>query len=312
MTVLGEAEEAVALGDAQPVAEPGARGAADTGGPPTAARRPGLVRAVVLPGLAIVGGFVLAFAAFLLVLSGTEQARAQRGLERRFADELARGRAPVGGAIRDGQPVALLEIPPLRLRQVVVQGTRSRELRKAPGHLPGTVLPGQAGVTVILGRRQSFGSPFDRIGSLRRGDEVRLTTGQGTARYRVQRIERLGRSADRLTGSSTANAVRLVTLSGLGPGAGRLVVTATLVGPPGATPAVAGAPTRRDDGLHGERAALAPVLLWLEVLLLVVLATTWIYRRWYLWPTYLLTTPVIIVVTWLLFDELARLLPATW
>jgi sortase A len=46
----------------------------------------------------------------------------------------------------------------------VVEGTASSDLLDGPGHLRSTVLPGQVGTSVVMGRAKTYGAPFGAIG----------------------------------------------------------------------------------------------------------------------------------------------------
>ena len=85
----------------------------------------------------------------------------------------------------DGAPVALLEIPSLGIREIVVEGTDSATTQLGPGHRRDTALPGQAGVSVLFGRAAAYGGPFARIQELAPGDEFTIITGQGEHEYEV-------------------------------------------------------------------------------------------------------------------------------
>src|SRR5262249_61335956 len=90
----------------------------------------------------------------------------QRVAYARLRSDMANGIAPVGQTRSDGHllapgtPVAWLEIPQLDVHEVVFEGTSAGVLRSGPGHRRDTPLPGQAGVSVIFGRRAAFGGPF--------------------------------------------------------------------------------------------------------------------------------------------------------
>lgn len=84
-----------------------------------------------------------------------------------------------------GEPVARLDIPRLDVRQVVVMGVGTGELKKGPGHFPDTPLPGQLGNAAIAGHRTSYGAPFGDLDRLEVGDEIVVETVQGTFTYRV-------------------------------------------------------------------------------------------------------------------------------
>src|SRR5207237_730077 len=81
----------------------------------------------------------------------------------RLQDELANQVAPLGPTA-PGSPVAVLDIPAIGIRDmVVVQGTSPENMTLGPGHLRDTPMPGQAGVSEIFGRRATFGAPFARL-----------------------------------------------------------------------------------------------------------------------------------------------------
>jgi sortase A len=84
-----------------------------------------------------------------------------------------------------GDPLGRIEIPVLDLDWAVVEGTSAAELRKGPGHIPGSPLPGQPGNAVVSGHRTTYGAPFHRLDELSEGDEIIVETTIGRHRYRV-------------------------------------------------------------------------------------------------------------------------------
>jgi sortase A len=68
------------------------------------------------------------------------------------------------------------------LSKVVVEGDDATDLQLAPGHIPGTALPGEHGNVGIAGHRDTFFRPLQFI---REGDIIALATPNGTYRYRV-------------------------------------------------------------------------------------------------------------------------------
>lgn len=84
-----------------------------------------------------------------------------------------------------GESVAKLSIPDIGVDWTVVEGVGTDELRNGPGHYPGTPMPGMAGNAGIAGHRTTWGAPFNRIDELEPGDEITVTTIQGTFTYRV-------------------------------------------------------------------------------------------------------------------------------
>jgi sortase A len=98
-----------------------------------------------------------------------------------------------------GSPVAILDIPAMKLEQIVVEGVGPQQTRRGPGHVPGTAGPGQPGNSAIVARRSAFGGPFRPLGSLEMGDRILVTTTQGQSIYVVTEI----RSDDVADGAGT-------------------------------------------------------------------------------------------------------------
>jgi sortase A len=90
------------------------------------------------------------------------------------------------GPPRAGGVVAILAIPRLGVRQRVVEGVGRAALRRGPGHVPGSALPGQPGASVIAGHSSVFGGSFGRIAQLVVGDAIDVTPPGGPpVHYRV-------------------------------------------------------------------------------------------------------------------------------
>ena len=121
--------------------------------------------------------------------------------------------------------MALLSLPDIGVNDlVVVEGSRSTQLQDGPGHVLGSVLPGQQGVSVIAGRSLSFGAPFERIAELAAGDKITVTTGQGVFVYDVLGPRAKG---DPVPPALTEGAGRLTLVSAArGEGAGGLQASA--------------------------------------------------------------------------------------
>jgi sortase A len=262
-------------------------------------------------GLTTFSLLVAAMIAFLFVFSGLAEARAQVGLRRRFALDIANLRAPIGGAIANGTPIAELEIPAIGVRQIVVQGTTSGVLRAGPGHLRQTPLPGQEGNAVIFGRRAAYGGPFRHLSSLSRGERVSVWTGEGHRTYIVDTVRSAAANDGAELVSSGSDQLTLVSSDPAFLASRRLVVTAHLQGAPFAPSADPTPVTRAELGLAGESDGLLSLVLWLEVLLIAAVGATWLWRRWTRWSAYVVCVPVVLAVTWIVFENLTRLLPAT-
>jgi len=91
-------------------------------------------------------------------------------------------------APESGAPVGILEIGTLKVQDVVVEGVKPSQTRAGPGHVPGTSGLGQSGNAVVLARRNGYGGSFAKIGSLRKGERIVVTTTQGQSVYAVARV----------------------------------------------------------------------------------------------------------------------------
>lgn len=68
-----------------------------------------------------------------------------------------------------------------------VEGTDSESLRRGPGHLRDTPLPGEGGTVGLAGHRTTYGAPFRNIDRLAAGDSIRVDMPYGRFTYRVRR-----------------------------------------------------------------------------------------------------------------------------
>ena len=83
---------------------------------------------------------------------------------------------------RDGEAIAKLTIPRLDTELYVVEGDDTADLRRGPGHLPGTAMPGDDGNCVIAAHRDTH---FRVLKDIRKGDDIILQTDHGQFLYRV-------------------------------------------------------------------------------------------------------------------------------
>jgi sortase A len=88
--------------------------------------------------------------------------------------------------IEVAEPIALLEIERLGVRVAVFDGTDRTSLLRGAGWIQATTRPTEAGNTGIAGHRDSF---FHPLKDIQIGDVMRLTTGQGVLRFRVDETE---------------------------------------------------------------------------------------------------------------------------
>jgi LPXTG-site transpeptidase (sortase) family protein len=263
-------------------------------------------------GLTIFGVVIVAYVGYLYFASGLEHDRAQRSRLAAFNAALAAQRAPIGGLIAEGTPVAQLDIARVGVHETVVEGTTGRLLQGGPGHLRSSPLPGQAGNVVFAGRRVAFGGPFHDVADLRPGDEIVATTGQNKAKYQVTAVRRVDRNDADPVSPTSDNRLTLVTSAPPLFPTDRLVVIAQLASDPVVTPAARANLLRPDElGLQGDSTNALALLVWLQLLLVASCATVVLYRRFARWPTYLLAAPVIVLLLLLVFDSFTPLLPST-
>ena len=267
--------------------------------------------------LAIVAVLSLSFLIELTLLGNLRHERDQAQLAAQFRVELAEGIAPVGPVDETntllilGTPVALLEIPRLGLREVVVEGTSAEPLMSGPGHRRDTPLPGQVGTSVVAGRRATYGRPFHSIDQLRAGDEVTVTTGQGRHSFSVIGVRHAG---DVLPPALAPGQGRLTLVTADGPAlrpTDVLRVDAALISAaqprPGQLPALALRPA--EAVLVGDSSALLGVVGWSVLLVAAAIGTVWVRFRTGPWQAWVIGVPVLVTLGLVVTDELAAMLP---
>jgi sortase A len=288
------------------------------------------------------GVLILLFVAYQLWGTGIREAQAQRSLETEFEDlldeaglgvidESASG-APASAVPRppppppaDGDAVARISIPKIDVDKIVVEGVSLSVLKRGPGHYPDSPLPGQPGNAAIAGHRTTYGAPFERVDELVPGDEILVTTLQGSFRYEVR--EQLIVSPDQVEVLDDFGDNRL-TLTACHPkysARQRIVIVAVLAdeaaparepappAPAGEDPPVGDeAPATVDAGLSGEGASAWPAIL-LGLACALIWVAAWLFGLiWRKWPAYLLCLPLFLVMLFVFYESVSRLLPANY
>lgn len=288
-------------GEPGPERGPEPRRPARPGKPPR--RRP-LVQGVGVA-ITLLSMLTLGFFVYLYGLSGISEQRAQSVLYKTFAGQLSLATAPTGPTA-EGAPVAIMNIPTIGVHDlVIVEGTSSEDLTHGPGHLRATVLPGQYGVSAVYGRNVTYGAPFARLMELRRGDRITVTTGQGVATYVVESFGTTAHPAP----DPTANRLLLETGNSSGYPTGWTQVSADLWSAPQPTPTAWPAVTAQELPLAGNPAALLPLVLWAQALLLVSLGGSLAGYHWSRWGAALCTAPIVLALVWTVYENLSLLLP---
>jgi sortase A len=264
------------------------------------------VLVVIATGVCLGAVALLGLVAYLYGISSLQEHRSQDTLYNTFRPALANELAPVSAPVPLGHPIAILTIPAISVRQVVVEGTYSGQLMMGPGHMRNTVFPGQTGVSVIQGKRGTFGAPFSELANLKLGDRAAVTTGQGDTVYRVADVRTSDQKSRPIVGF---NRLVLVTANSPIAPTKSVIVTMVMEGKPkdSGAPPVAISPSELP--LHGDTSAILPLVLWGQVLLICIAAAVWAYFRFGRWQTYLGTGALMLAVLWCVDENIARLLP---
>ncbi len=149
------------------------------------------------------GIVALAVGALLLAYTGTSYARgaiARAGARAEWAalearqsrlDGIARLDRSADVATAIGAPIGRIVVSSIGLDEVVVEGVDDETLNAGPGHLPGSVLPGEPGNAVISAHRDRHFRPLGRIAV---GDTIDVETLKGRSRWIVvsRRVVRAG------------------------------------------------------------------------------------------------------------------------
>jgi len=249
----------------------------------------------------------------LLFLSALSESRAQDLLYREFRVDVASATAPIGPTTPVGDPVALLDIPRLGISQVVVEGTASGDTLVGPGHLRRTVLPGQAGTSVVMGRAATYGAPFRDLGTLSVGDGIDVVMAQGEVHFEVVAVRRAGDPYSQPLAAGGAR-LTLVTAEGSGPLASLTPSSLVYVdadAPVGFVPP-SGLPRTVPDpelAMHSDHGAYPLLALHLALLLAATLGVVAARQRWSGPLVWILATPVVLALAWSTTDVVTRLLP---
>jgi sortase A len=299
------------------------------------------------------GVLILLFVAYQLWGTGIAEARSQRALKRQFAASLPSSTtapsttAPPSTALATtttlaplpplpapptGSAVAIIKIPKIGVSDAVVEGVGVEDLKKGPGHYPRTPMPGQAGNAAIAGHRTTYGAPFYRLNELSPGDDIFVSTRDGTWDYHVMFSHDVSPSDVSVLNPSKDNRLTLTTCTPRFTATKRLVVVASLAGPVDPRPptpvAAAGTPVTTIPGdapgttapaplagsdvgsLSGHGESTAPAVVWGLVCALIWALAWAASRRWHRWAAYAIAMPVFLLALYFFFENFARFVPA--
>lgn len=149
-------------------------------------------KALIAIGISLILAGLLALAGVYAYIFYTDRraASAQEELRREWERQPP---SPESGEVSVGDGIARIIAPRIGLDAIVVQlwGLDDAEnLKRGPGHIPGTAYPGQPGNCVISGHRTTYGAPFRHIEQLTAGERITLETASSRYLYEVyeQRI----------------------------------------------------------------------------------------------------------------------------
>jgi sortase A len=124
-----------------------------------------------------------------------------------------------------GTPIVRVMVPSIRLDEVVVEGIADKDLWAGPGHVPGTVLPGMNGNSVVSAHRDRH---FHRLDDVRVGDMVETQTPFLSVLWRITQRRVVGKD-ERVIFDSQTPMLTLTTCwptRFVGPAPDRLILTA--------------------------------------------------------------------------------------
>jgi sortase A len=298
------------------------------------------------------GVLTLLFVVYQLWGTGLREAQAQNRLEDEFQEIIGDGGDPISsdeGASTtsttigppppppaEGDAMARLVIPDIGVDKIVVEGVSLEDLKHGPGHYPDTPLPGQPGNSAIAGHRTTYGAPFNRVDELENGDEILITTAQGSFVYEVIGQQIVSPSQVEVLNNQGDNRLTLTACHPKYSASQRIVVSASLVGTAAPVTAPPGGEADPDEipgdggdggdsadeaasgrsldgaGLSGEGASAWPAVM-LAIACAFVWVAAWVLGMlWQRWPAYGACLPLFLVMLFYFFESFSRLLPANY
>jgi sortase A len=163
--------------------------------------------------LLIVGVLALAYAGFELLDAKLFQASQVRQFQQQLSNirpamATAGANSAVSAAALSGGTLGEIEIARLGVAAMILEGTDERTLRHAVGHIAGTPFPGQSGNVGIAGHRDTF---FRALRNVQHGDEITLTTLNGSYLYDVDTTQIVGPKDTQVLNDSKESILTLVT-----------------------------------------------------------------------------------------------------
>ena len=253
----------------------------------------------------LVSALLLGFVAHVTLIGSLQHGRAQYVLYQQLRTELALATAPLGQLdvdgvlVPNGTAVGLITIDSINVNEVFVQGTTAEDLMSGPGHRRDSVMPGQKGTSIIMGRQATYGGPFSGLANLEIGDEITITTGQGTSTYTVFAIRQEGDLLPEPLASGEGR-LELITADGipLAP-SGALYVDASLSSEIKETPSPVFTKEVLDPGefeMASNVDGWFSALFWFQWLAVAAIVLRWVRGRWGMWQTWVIAVPLLLAL----------------
>jgi sortase (surface protein transpeptidase) len=275
---------------------------------------------VISTAITLLSVALLAFAVYIGFLGRLHHDREQLTAYANFRKDLANAIAPTGqGQPTDpkkllalGTPVAVLEIPKLGVHEVVFEGSTGAVLEKGPGHVRTTPLPGQAGVSEIMGRANLYGGPFNGLYTLLPDDTFTVTTGQGVHKYRVIDVRHSGLPQPQPAAKGEGRLVLATAYGGPFVPDDVLRVDAELTSPVQPSPRKlisASELPHAEQALAIDGGAWFPMVFIGEALVIAVALVSLARAFWGNWQAWIVAIPLVAFFGLATADQAARLLP---
>ena len=278
--------------------------------------------------LTTVGVLLLVVTADLLLFGHLKHLRDQRVAFDELRSDLANGTAPVNQTTDDGKllplgkPLGIIDFPALDLHEVFLEGTTSGVLESGVGHRRDTVMPGQLGTSVLMGRRTAFGGPFSALTELPLGVGLTVTDGLGEKLpFRVVAV-RFGGDPVPAPPATGARITFVTATGGAYQPQGGVRVDADLVagattrsGAPvqaaaaGARPLTSTILPDSEKPMGGSTRAWPRIALGLMIMMPLSAGATWARYRWGRWQTWLAAMPPLLAAALWTSDAVIQLLP---
>ncbi|MBW3591940.1 MAG: class E sortase [Actinobacteria bacterium] len=178
------------------------------------------------------GALILLFLAYQLVGTNFVTSREQSALAGQLEEQWTTG---IDASVPDpGDAYALMQIPKIDLDVAVVEGVSVADLKKGPGHYPGSAVPGGLGNFVVSGHRTTYGGPFGDLDKVEIGDEITvIDRNQKVHKYVVSETKIVLPSEVGVIARTDEARLTLTTCHPKFSARERLIVVADLVGTPG-------------------------------------------------------------------------------